>query len=343
MVNRHYVYVDSRNRNPHEQANNFNVHLQNALKNVVRCGVISFSIPNVHYNVTESNRVIRWYEIHFQSPVYYYRSFSIVLEPGYYSVTSLLDEIISKMNATTGRQVASETVTTYSYSIDDDYRVSIIGASANSDSSDRWWGFLEGDDDTTFNNSIVHSILSYTRNQVLTFSQLQQIANPPGVIVDTGLSPVNMYTTAWAQSRTNLTEAQRSLKSNMSYSENQSLIHLASDILSENSSRMIFKDGRSTTNKTNILESIQVTVNRWSYISMNKAAHEVLWHSLENVNIDHFDLKLLNEHYTLFNTDSHADFKACLVFETADESHPEITQMHRDYNLSGYLQEHRVR
>lgn len=337
MPNRHYVYVDSRNRNPNESNNNFTVHLQNAVKNVTRCGVISFSIANTHFNVTESNRMFQWFEIHLNT-YYYYKTFTITLDTGYYSVTSLLNNLVTKMNATSGRQVSSETVTTYSFEIDDDFRVTITGSSANSEVANRWWGFLVDSNDVLFNNSIIHSILSFNRSQVLKTSQLQEIANPFNILVNENLSPTNLYTKAWAQSRTNLTTAQRSLKANMSYSENQSLIHLASDILSENSSRMVFKDRHSTTQKTHILESIPVTVNRWSYIQMNKATFEVLWHSLDNVNVDHFDLKLLNEHYTLFDSDSHADFKACLVFETADESHTEINQMHREYNLSAYLQ-----
>lgn len=349
MVNKHYVYVDSRNRNKTEPVNNFTVHLHNPIKNVVRCGVVNFVCPNTSYNVHALNNKFEWFEVYLDTTAnttYYYRTFAITLDIGYYNISKLCQTIVDKMNATTDRTNTGESPTLYTFSPDDDdYRISITGASANSAAANRYWGFLMENDDKVFNNSIVHHILSYSRSQVLTREQLDTIGNlhGGGEGVTTKVPTDGRFAQALAQSRTNLTPEERTLKANFSYSENQSLIHLASDILSENSSRMVLNNGKSDTMKTNILESINVTVNRWSYISMNKSANDILYHSLEGINISHFDLKLLNEHYLLFpdGDASTVEFKACIVFETSDDTHhAAMTEMYRNYNISGYRQAH---
>ena len=61
----HYVYVDSRNRNPNENVNDFQVMLHNPIKNVVKAGLVSFSKGNNSYNVHKGNNVVKWREVFY--------------------------------------------------------------------------------------------------------------------------------------------------------------------------------------------------------------------------------------------------------------------------------------
>lgn len=338
---RHYIYIDSRNRPSGQKVSDFTVHLHNPIKNVVRTAVVNFSIPNTMYNVNYLNNTFSWFEIAYYANNFFYRTFDITLDIGYYNITQLMDTIVQKMNETTGRAIAAETTTTYSYSITDDFQVVIKGLAANSTESNRHWGFLIDDNELDFNNSIIHHILSFTRKQVLTLAQLQDVANIEGIATPLNKTPSGMYTKAWAQSRNNLIEAERSLTSDFSYSENQALLHLASDLLSENSQRMVFRNGQSDTMKTHVLETIPILTNRWSWVQLNKTSNDLLYHSMDNVNVSHFDLKLLNEHYNIYDDNGIADFKCCIMFETSDDTHHEgMVEMYRNYNISGYRQAH---
>eukprot|EP00976_Prorocentrum_cordatum_P051190 1033635-Prorocentrum_minimum.AAC.3 len=328
----HYVYVDSRNRNQEENTNDFTVHLHNPIKNVVKCGVTNFSKGNNSYNVTKQNKTITWTETHLAAGEYVSRYFLIELNEGYYGIQQLLTEIINKMNATLGRQVAAETKTTYSYTIDEDYRISIMATASTAAASNRWWAFTLDNVlmDAYFNNSILHQILNYDRNQIYERALV--------------LNPLITDASKWRQSQSSLAPALRTLKANFSYTENQSVINLASNTLARHSQRMISnQDGQTSTMMTNVLEQIPVVVNRWSYIHLNRNDGDVQWHTIDNLNINHFDIKILNEHYQLLEGTADSHWKACIVFETNNESHLEIKDMYKEYNADAYRIAHRTR
>jgi len=327
----HYVYVDSRNRPRDESINDFMVHLHTPIKNVVKCGVANFSKGNNSYNVVKPFNTITWTEAH--SPgggQYVSRFFAIEIPEGYYGINQLLTEITNRMNSAIGRQVNQESKTTYSFTIDDDYRVEITGTASTAAASNRWWGFSieRVFDDVRFNNSILHQILNFDRVQVL--ERMEAIV--PGITTPS----------KWRQSQSSLAPALRSLKAMYSYTENQAVIHLASNTLAKHSQRMMMRDGQSTTMMTNVLEQIPVVVNRWSYIHLNRNDGDISWHNIDNQNINHFDLKILNEHYNLLEGQAESHWKACLVFETNDEPHHEIKEMYKEYNADAYRIAHRT-
>lgn len=327
-MTKHYVYVDSRNRNSNESVNDFNVHLHQPIKNVTRCGLVSFTKGNNSWNVHDGNNVIKWREIRLNDG---YEStqdfFQITLVSGYYGINELLTEITNKMSTTTGRVFGSETATTYTYQIDDDYRVSIIGTSANTSMSNRYWAFYIPENEN-FNNSILHSVLNFQKDDVVY-----------NVTVDPDNAPTEA---AWRQSNSSLATTARTLKSRFSYTENQSVLHIASNMIAENSQRMVVRNGQTDTMKTNILETIQVLVNRWSYIHLNKNSNDIQYHDLHNKTISHFDVKLLGEHFEKIHEEADSDFKCVFVFETVDEPRTEINQMYKEYNNDGYKQAHRI-
>jgi hypothetical protein len=329
-MTKHYVYVDSRNRNSNESINDLTVHLHQPIKNVARCGLVSFSKGNNSWNVHDGNNKIRWREIYFSNGSYnqLQNYFEISLPTGYFGINELLTQITTKMSDTNGRLTGAETATTYTYSIDDDYRISIMGTASSTSLSNRYWAFYEPDDHKKFNSSILHAILNLQREDVVSYTNVDQNAAPTDAM--------------WRQSQSSLSSAGRTLKSRFSYTENQSVIHIASNELAENSQRMVVKDGQTDTMKTNVLETIQILVNRWSYIHLNKNANDIQYHDIHNRTISHFDVKILGEHFETLHESAESNFKAVFVFETLDEPRTEVNQMYKEYNADSYRQAHRV-
>ena len=318
----HYVYVDSRKKNEEESKTNFTVSLHTPLKNVIRCGLTQFSKGNNSFNVGTHNNEISWIEIvESGTGSYTLNTNTITLDVKYYSILELLTTITTKMSATTGRTYAGEQATTYSYTIDEDYRVSIEAQASSSPLSNRYWAFVVPINQYT--SSILHATLGYTRNQLL--SKTDDISH-----TDSRLRQ--------SQTIVEKTVLDRSVKAQSSYIENHSVLYLGSDVLTKHSQRMIHGDDISTssTMRCNYLETIPVSVNRWSYIHLNKHSVSIQYHSLHNVNISHFDLKLYSEHEVLLNDDEESDYKTVLVFETLDETHHEIKEMYKEYNASAY-------
>jgi hypothetical protein len=278
----------------------------------------------------------------------YYRLFTISLDVGYYQISDLLDAIVTKMNATTGRQIVSETVTTYTWSQDGDYRISILGTASTAGSSDRYWGFY-----TTvqkFNASIIHNILGFTYDQVLTLEQIQKIAYPDGGPDSDPLLPINTYDTAWARSLSSSGIEHRTLKARFSYSENNPMWYIASDTLAQNTYSTEYRQGVSGegymhTVKSSILAGVPVHVNRWSYINLNLDTSNLVMHSMDNATVSHFDIKLLNDSREIYSQLNQfiPDFKCVLVFETIAEDHREMAQMHQNVLDSAYQLEHKRR
>ena len=326
----HYVYVDSRNRSVNEASNDFTVHLHNPIKNVSRAGLVSFSKGNNGYNIHEGNNTFSWVEHSVTNSES--RVFSFTLAPGYWEMNALMTEITNQMTETVGRSYGGETVTTYTYSIDSDYRVSVVGTAATTSGSNRHWGFYVpgmNRDLSNFNNHIIHSILNYSSNQVL---------DEP--FVDPSTTPASK----WAQSQGSLALNNRTMTARFSYTENTSCLHLASNAMAKHSQKMVYKEGVSDTMSTHILEDIPIMVNRWSYIHVNKHRDAIQWHDLGNENISTFDVKLLGEHYELLHASGgESDFKCVFVFDTVNESQVEVQEMYKEYNASAYRQEHRVR
>ena len=320
----HYVYVDSRDRLDDEEVTDFRVRLHNPIKNVVRCAVISFSKPNTAYNVHENNNTITWIETTPASSATFpnvNKINTISIPPGYYSVVQLLTLMVQKMNATPGRTNDGEASVTYSYSIDEDYRVSII-ASAPSAAANRLWGFYH--EPSTFKNSLLHSILNFQRRDIL--------------VSKSSISVSNDDVNTWRQAQTSLSATLRTLTASHSYQENQAQLHLCSDTLAQNSQRTSFRNNQ--THGTNILQPIPVMVNRWSYIQLHLGESNLLYHSLPNINLDSFDMKLQNEHHQQVIGDAESNYKACILFETLDDEHEDLKIMHREYNAQAYRLAH---
>jgi hypothetical protein len=148
----------------------------------------------------------------------------------------------------------------------------------------------------------------------------------------------NLNKENFKQSATTTKANDRTLKANHSYSENSSLLFLASSVLANNSLTSRNEDGIMTSMKTNILETIHINVSRYSHIHLSKFGSDILWHEMDNVSLSHFDLKLLDH---VINREGVANYRCVIVVETIEPDHREKELMYKEYNRQAYALAHR--
>lgn len=334
----HYIYVDSRHKRDDEVVCDFSINLHNPITNVQRVGVQSFTSSNNSHNIKRNNKIVRWIEQKVDGieslGAFDTKLFEIELPIGYYTINQLLTQITTLMNATTEGKNSNGSVTprkfnteanvVYSYSINENYEISILGTSNNTTPANKYWGFYSPV--TNMKNSLVHSLLGYEMNAQVTSNR--DITNDNKEKFKTTKQTVDVSI--------------RNLKANHSYSENNSLLYLASNVLSSNSISSK-NEGHSlmTSQKTNILETIHVNVSRYSFIHLSKFGGDILFHEMDNVSLSHFDLKLLDENYHV-NREGVQNYRVVIVVETASIDKREKELMYREYNKQAYELAHRT-
>ena len=220
----HYIYVNSQDKKKDEAICDFSINLHNPITSVKRIGISSFTSSNNSYNVNKKNNKVRWLEQKVDNMGLVTRTMEVVIPPGYYGIHELLTLIVRLMTeATEGkdkngavvpRKYAGEAVITFSYSIDGNYQISILGASSSNTASNKYWGFYSPLKDMKMN--LIHSLLG--------FEMLSQITNAQEI--------TNINKAEFKQSVTTITDLSlRTLKANHSYSENSSVLFLASSVL----------------------------------------------------------------------------------------------------------------
>jgi hypothetical protein len=134
----------------------------------------------------------------------------------------------------------------------------------------------------------------------------------------------------------------RTLKAKSSYSENNSLMYLASKDLASNA--IIPKNtgdlGGMTSMRSSILETIQLSVSRYSYIHVQKYGSDILYHDYHGT-LSHFSLQLLDQHYNV-NKEGVQNYRVVLVVHTSEASNEENAYMNKLYDLQSYRIAHRL-
>ena len=331
----HYIYVNSQDKKKDEAICDFTINLHNPINSVKRVGISSFTSSNNSYNVTKKNNRVRWLEQKVDNIALVTRTMEVIVPPGYYSINELLMLIVRLMTEATeakdkdgavivaGRLYASEAKITFSYSVDENYQISIIATSSSNTASNKYWGFYSPLKDMKMN--LIHSLLG--------FEMLSQITNDQEI---TNLNKANFKQSYTGADLISL----RTLRANHSYSENSSILYLASSVLSNNSIRSMNEDGLMTSMKTNILETIQINVSRYSHIHFSKFGSDILWHEMDNASLSHFDMKLLDEHHNI-NREGVANYRCVIVIETIEPDHKEKELMYKEYNRQAYALAHR--
>jgi hypothetical protein len=266
---------------------------------------------------------------------YMTRLMLIELEIGYYTIHQLASRIIDLMNAQTAsltidaaggplaRKFNTEALPVYSYSINEQYQISIEAKSSSSLQGNKFWGFY-----APLKNLSQNCVVS-----VLGFEAISQVSIDSDI---TGSSK-HLFKTSISSDAISL----RTLKAKSSYSENNSLMYLASKdissnaIISKNSGELVM-----TTMRSSILETIQLNVSRYSYIHVQKYGSDILYHDYHGT-LSHFSLQLLDQHYNV-NKEGVQNYRVVLVVHTSDPSNEENAYMNKLYDLESYRIAHRV-
>jgi hypothetical protein len=214
----HYIYVNSQDKKKEEVICDFTINLHNPITSVKRIGISSFTTSNNSYNVNENNNKVRWLEQQADYIGLPTRTMEVIVPPGYYSINELLTLIVRLMTDATEakdkdgnvilRRYAGETKVTYTYSINENYEVSIIGTSSSSSISNKYWGFYSPLND--MKNNLLHSILG--------FEMISQIANTQDITLANRDNFKQSYTGG------GIDVGLRTLKAKHSYSENSNLL-----------------------------------------------------------------------------------------------------------------------
>ena len=335
----HYIYVDSVDRTSDQLISDFTLNLHQPIANVTKIGVSSFTSSHNSHNITEYNNRVYWLEqkVEFIDNVgaYMTRLMLIELEIGYYTIHQLASRIIDLMNAQTAslttdaaggpfaRKFNTEALPVYSYSINEQYQISIEAKSSSSAQGNKFWGFY-----APLKNLSQNCIVS-----ILGFEAISQ------VVIDSDIttSSKQFFKTSISSDAI----PQRTLIAKSSYSENNSLMYLASRDISSNA--IISKntgDLVMTTMRSSILETIQLNVSRYSYIHVQKYGSDILYHDYHGT-LAHFSLQLLDQHYNV-NREGVQNYRVVLVVHTSDPSNEENAYMNKLYDLESYRIAHRV-
>jgi hypothetical protein len=335
----HYIYVDSVDRTSDQLISDFTLNLHQPIANVTKIGVSSFTSSHNSHNITEYNNRVYWLEqkVEYIDTVgaYMTRLMLIELEIGYYTIHQLASRIIDLMNAETAslttdaaggplaRKFNTEALPVYSYSINEQYQISIEAKSSSSAQGNKFWGFY-----APLKNLAQNCIVS-----ILGFEAISQVSIDSDI---TGTTK-QLFKTSISSDAIAL----RTLKAKSSYSENNSLMYLASKDLSSNA--IISKntgDLIMTTIRSSILETIQLNVSRYSYIHVQKYGSDILYHDYHGT-LSHFSLQLLDQHYNI-NKEGVQNYRVALVVHTSDPSNEENAYMNKLYDLESYRIAHRL-
>jgi len=259
----------------------------------------------------------------------------IELEVGYYTIHQLASRIIDLMNAASAtltttevgaplvRKFKTEGLPVYSYSINEQYQIYIEAKSTSSFHGNNFWGFYAPLKDLS-QNCVV---------SILGFEAISQVSIDSDITADNKTLIKTLISSDAIFLRT--------LKAKSSYSENNSLMYLASKDLSSNA--IISKNTGGlvmTTMRSSILETIQLNVSRYSYIHVQKYGNDILYHDFHGT-LSHFSLQLLDQHYNV-NKEGVQNYRVVLVVHTSDPSNEENAYMNKLYDLESYRIAHRV-
>jgi hypothetical protein len=335
----HYIYVDSVDRTSDQLISDFTINIHQPISNVTKIGISSFTSSHNSYNITEFNNRVFWLEQKAENidvaGANITRLMEVKLEVGYYTIHQLMSKIVILMNSETAslttdaaggplaRKFNTEALPVYSYSINEQYQISIESKSSSSVQGNKLWGFY-----SPLKNLAQNCIVS-----ILGFEAISQ------VVIDSDITGENknLFKTSISSDAI----AQRTLKAGSSYSENNSLMYLASRDISSNA--IISKntgDLVMTTMRSSILETIQLNVSRYSYIHVQKYGSDILYHDYHGT-LSHFSLQLLDQHYNV-NKEGVQNYRVVLVVHTSEASNEENAYMNKLYDLESYRIAHRV-
>ena len=338
-----YLHFNSRHRlNTGNDDAVVKVHLPKPIKNCVRCCVKQFSIANHLFNVRKGENVLRWAEFYkpeLGNPLgddkFQYKEFSVTIPPKYYSAPELCAEITNLISAMSDHRVTTDTnetpmVATFTQirqtlatDVEYDYHIKLeLSSSAPgikyfapiSKQTSLWrhLGFGEG--------QVINSL---KRVKV----ELDDIAE----------NLLNLQTTyVYYRSLTFVGTSSELLSFFPAIIESPNGVYITSDQLTSGETfetrinqNSLFCEGVAT----NILEFVQFTLGRYSYIHKDYTLPH--WHGLHKKDLHEIDIQLRSEEGTLLSFAEVGDFNLVLSFECAVLNEVSPSDM-KAFNEEGY-------
>ena len=328
-MTKHYIHINSVQRQDHENKSAMTIHLNPPINNVSRACLSKFTIANTFFNIIQGyNDAVLWTEHYIVNNTPNDRFFANYIPEGYYTLDSLVLKVQELMNEnpvyqvsgngtkTYSRQFQTEVVPTFTLSLNDDFTISIVGSGST---GSKFWMLLDAGTNNLWT--------------MLGFDNTQLTVNP--IINQTVIDG-----TAKSFNASNKSVADRTLKSLQPGRESQPYLLVSSSALGTNSRQ-------THDNQTNSIGTIHserfctipIDVNRYSWIHFNANQSEYEWHDIEGT-LSTFDIRLEDSNGNAFQDQTHDDWSAMIIIETHEPKNEIQERNNLLFNREGYRLAH---
>ncbi len=339
-----YVIIDSaKDTNTNIDAS-FTVNIAHGIQNVSRVAIKSFTMPNSTFNVYGSNTKFEWFEARKNTQTtpntYHIKKFHVMIEPGYYTSTNLVNSINTALTAYDNR-FASEAKLNITLQYDEDTYLFSVFINNN---VTKYFGIFDTGVDSLWNamgftsnlfvNSINHNgddiiLKTYDDFPIISeidFNNFKDIENQYFI---SGSSTVLSNRTITA--------------THPGMIENNNGLYICSNKLGNDS----FECSK-INNSSSHLQAIPTDTIQWINIDVPKFSHisyhtdQPMWISLNHKTITNFDIQIRDHQGSLFPKDAIQNFVLVLMFQENREVEYSKDFI-ENYNKMGYRIGHPTR
>ena len=311
-----YVNIDSRHRLGHEQKARLDVKLSKPIQNAKSVSVASFSVPNEFYNIIDNNNTLT-----IITQVYD----SVILKPsvytfntGFFTIEDLVDDLSNQLSANGNFLSGDSTVKMFAT-----YDIVANKVQFQFTGPVKTRAVIFFDENAEFENGVAFR-MGFSRQQVIGFDAAPIWRVDNGVIqavtyfknrIEYVAEGLVLYDFAEPNiSARNFIKAQ-----NIGF-ETHSHLYLNSDLV--NDFQINSAIGQSTyvsTVNTSILQKINVSVNRSSWIQYENFGGSSFEHMLDGRTISSFNISLHDSLNQVFFENHYRDYTVTLKFITHDD------------------------
>ena len=310
-----YVHLDSRNRMPDQATSRMHVNLSAPIPKCVSMEVSSFSVANEFYNCVDGNNDLVIITQNNQQTALLISVYTVT--PGFFTIDEIIADIQEQIDAEGGvlnQDPATRLVISHD-SITDKVVFSFNG-------SNRYRAAIYSPNTDNFFNSVAHR-LGFSRQQVIDYHKgpLFSVVDGQASAVSTQLGSVGSFIpenlVSWDFAIVASATNNKLIASHLGF-ETYSHLFICSN-LTDNFQTNIRSDRNSSTMSTSILDKINISVNRASWIHYSSPNSGALVHSLGGRTINSFWVSLNDSQNHEFGADHYKDYSLTLKFTTKDD------------------------
>jgi hypothetical protein len=337
-----YLYIDSRHSKKSEYTSKMDIQLSHPILNAKSFSVCSFSTANEFFNIRAPHNTLIIGVLSDQKEEPTHTTYTI--PPGLYDIPT----IIEKLNIQTDANQPNLVWCTFGQNPQGKTTLSV---QSNSTPKKRAYIYFP-DEKTKFNQSMAarlgfgHDQVAYKSDVELeTTHELRFIKHVTGNVIThhtifyagtnfteqefSDLKIFMLLKSSWGTGYTNddgtisstRMVGETGISTNIAYESPSAFLLLKSDLVTDFSSVVLEENSNSyITQKTNILQKIDVDVNVYSYLHFKSNHSDAYKHTLSGKPITHFNLELCDDHGEPFFKNHHKTFSCVLKFEI-EENH----------------------